>query len=222
MRLAVVVRKLDYNIFIATSPSDISRLTTGIIPHLTLLDISMPPMAGHTCLEALRANRSLAIMKVVMVGEGSQVKELEALTSKGANAYLARPIGPTELYQSIHAQIEPHPRKVPRIKVIFKATVVAGSSGRSTYATAISEQGVFIRTLKPMQAGTIVRVTLDLPTPKPLVFEGEVIYSVAQDIEKMAEPGMGIRFINIDSELKMGLRRFVEEQLMGEASDIVL
>ncbi|HBG46986.1 MAG TPA: hypothetical protein DDW94_08355 [Deltaproteobacteria bacterium] len=210
------MKRLDYNVFLASNNPDLTRITSGIIPHILLLDIDMPPIAGQPCLEALRANRSLGIMKIITVAEKERAAELEASLKKGACAFATRPVSPTELYRTIQKEIEPRPRQFLRIKVLFKATVITGTTGRVSFATALSEQGAFIRTMKPLPVGSRLKVSLELPTPKPLVLDAEVLYTLAQGPEKLVDPGMGLRFVDMSAEIQAGLRRFVEEQILGE------
>ena len=62
----------------ASNSPDLTRITLGIIPHAVLLDLDMPPVAGQPSLESMRANRSLAIMKIISVGEKARLTDLEA------------------------------------------------------------------------------------------------------------------------------------------------
>lgn len=189
------------------------RFTSGLIPNLILLEAAMPQVS----VEFLRSRGTLSMTKIITVAEKERASELEASLGKGADGYLVRPVGATALYRTIHAQIEPHPRLTPRLKVIFKVAVTSGQSSRSTYATAISEQGVFIRTLKPLPVGAQVRLALDLPSERPIQVDGEVIYTVPEETERLSEPGMGVKFIGIDSDLQAGLRKFIDEQITGES-----
>lgn len=216
LRLAAIVKRLDYNVFLASNSPDLTRITLGIIPHAVLLDLDMPPVAGQPGLESMRANRSLAIMKIISVGEKARLTDLEASISRGANAYVTRPISPTELYRTLQKHLEPRPRHFLRIRVLFKTTVISGTTGRASFATALSEQGIFIRTLKPFPAGTRVKVSLDLPSPKPIVLDAEVLYAIAPEPDRLTDPGMGLKFVDMASEIQAGMRKFIEEQLMGE------
>lgn len=213
LRLATIVRRLEYNVFIASSAADILRLTSGLIPNLVLLDADLP----HASVGEMRANKALSMTKIITVSEKEKLKELEGSMKKGASGYLVRPITATALYRTIHGQIEPHPRLSPRLKVIFKVNITSGHTARSTFATAMSEQGLFIRTLKPLPVGTTVKLALDLPSARPITVTGDVIYIIPEDTEKLAEPGMGIRFIDLEKDLQEGLRKFIDEQIAGES-----
>jgi len=54
---------------------------------------------------------------------------------------------------------------------------------------------------------------MDLPSEKPVELEGTVIYVVEFNRDQFIEPGICIQFSNVDKELQLGLRKFVEEQL---------
>lgn len=194
----------------------------GIIPHAVLLDLDMPPVAGQPIIEAMKANRSLAVMKIITVGDRARQKELDLSIKRGANAYVARPISPTELYRTIQKHIEPKPRNFLRIKVLFKSTVISGTTGRTSFATALSEQGIFIRTLKPFPVGTRVKVALELPSPEPIVLDAEVLYTVLPEPDRLTDPGMGLKFVDMSSDIQAGMRKFIEDQLMGEGWEGVL
>ncbi|MBI1912969.1 MAG: response regulator [Deltaproteobacteria bacterium] len=195
---------------------DILRIANGIMPNLILLDVNMPPIEGQNCLEKLRSTKMYSIIKIVMVGDRSEKANLEKSVKKGAEGYITRPISATELYRTVHNLVELHPRQIPRLRVIFKTTIFVGNTGRSSFATRISEQGAFIHSLNPLPVNTKIKLALDLPSEKPLTLDGEVIYVVKPGQEKYIEPGMGIRFLNLDREIQLGLRKFIEDQLTGE------
>jgi CheY-like chemotaxis protein len=214
LKLSILIKRFDYNVFVATDSSDFIRMVKGILPQLVLMDLRMPLIEGKTCLEWLRSNKGLDIIDVVAMGEEKDKDLLDESLKEGANAKIVRPISPTRLYRVIEDLMQTTKREVPRLRVIFRATIFTEKVRRETFATAISENGVFIRTMNPLERGTSLRLSLDLPSAKPIELDGEVIYGVQYNSEKFIEPGMGIRFLNIPEKILMGIRKFVEEQLM--------
>src|SRR3989337_4315475 len=98
-----------------------------------------------------------------------------------------------------------------RIKTPFSDSMVTYQNFRKiSYATMLSENGVFIRALKTIPVGTKVVVSMDLPSEKPVEVEGLVIYTVAFNKDQFVEPGICIRFFNIDKTTQLGLRKFIE------------
>jgi len=151
---------------------------------------------------------AMAAKKIV-----DDAKALEDSLKKGATAYIFKPLSPTPLYRLVQKVTEKKPRENVRARIIFKVAVLYQNQRRVSFASMLSEAGVFIRTVKPIPVGTKVSLSMDLPSEKPIELEGVVIYIVEFNKEKFIEPGMCIHFTNIDKNIQLGLRKFVEEQL---------
>lgn len=216
LRAAIILKRFEYNVFVASGSAELLRIADYAMPNLILLDLRMPFVENRTCLEMIRSERGLDPVKVVTTADAADESFLKESLKKGANGFLVRPFGPTDLYRKIQALTETQPRECPRLRVIFRATVTAGHTARTAYATMISERGVFIRSMNPFEPGTHVLLALDLPSAKPLVLDGEVIYQVSLNRERFSEPGMGVKFVNLPPEVKMGLKTFIESQLTGD------
>ncbi len=216
LHVAILLKRLEYNVFVASNPPDLFRIVNSIMPNLVLLDARMPIFEGQTCLEKLRSNRRLDYIKVVAISDDTDSELLRESTRRGADAYVTRPIRVTDFYSTIQRLTENRPRKIPRLRVIFKVTILSGKIGRAAFATMISENGVFVRTMNPLKKGTAVKLTLDLPSAKPLALDGEVIYEVRFDRDQFVEPGMGVLFRNIPEEVRQGLKKFIEGHLTGD------
>lgn len=213
---AILLKRLEYNVFVASTSPDLFRITSSIMPNLILLDVRMPLFEGHACLEKLRANPMFNYIKIVTVSDANDLDMLKKTAEHGASAYLTRPLCVTELYATIQRLTENRPRKIPRLRVIFKVTMVAGKTGRAAFATMISEKGVFVRTMHPLDIDTDVKLTLDLPSSIPLVLEGKVIYQVKYDRDQFVEPGMAILFRGLKEDTRLGLKKFIESHLKGD------
>jgi len=201
---------------VASNPPDLFRIASSIMPNLILLDARMPFFEGKACLEKLRANPMFNYIKIVAVADAADTGILKQATESGANAYLTRPLCVTELYSTIQRLTETNPRRIPRLRVIFKVTVLSGTAGRSAFATMISEKGVFVRTMHPLDKGAEVKLTLDLPSSTPVVLDGTVIYQVKFDRDRFVEPGMAILFKGLKEEVRLGLKKFIEGHLTGD------
>jgi len=214
--LGRLLNRLEYNVFISTNPADLFRMAQRLLPNLILLDLRMPFYENSDCLALIRQDRLLDIVKVVVTGELTDTAILTDCLSKGAQAVIRRPINPTELYIIIHDLIEPNPRRSLRLRVIFKVRLIHKAMVRACFATVISDQGIFIRTTEPLDTNETVKVVLELPSTKPIEFSGLVIYQTRFNKETFQEPGMGIKFLDIDKDLQRNLRRFIESCLTNE------
>ncbi len=216
LHLAILLKRLEYNVFVASNPPDLLRIAGTILPNVILLDMRMPFLDGQTCLEKLRSNHRLDYIKIITVSDEVDSGMLRESLKNGANAFVTRPVNVSALYAAIQGLTESRPRKIPRLRVIFKVTVLHGNTGRTAFATMISEKGIFVRTLHPLEKGTDVKLTLDLPSSHPLVLDAAVIYQVRNDRDEFVEPGMGLLFKNVAPEVSRGLREFIEHHLMGD------
>lgn len=215
---AQLVKRLEYNSFIALTSNDMLLLVNGIMPTLILLDARMPFINDQSCIDRLKKDTKFSMIKVVLVAEPADEPSMPAI-GRLADGVIYTPLRPTELYVEINRCIEPHPRQCPRLRVVFRATVVSGAVSHICFATMLSEKGVYLRTVNTLAAGTKVKLSLDLPSTRPLNFEAEVIYEVKQTGVKQAGttgPGMGLKFSNITDEVRAGIRRFIESHLAGE------
>lgn len=215
-RIAFLLQRLEYNVFIASTPTDLFRVTRGILPNLVLLDLRMPHYEGGECLAKFRQDKLLDMIKIVVMGERGEEPMLQEAVNKGAQGIIHRPINPTELYTTIHNLIEPNPRQSLRLRLIFKTDIASRSGVTSYFATTLSDRGLFIRTNEPLPVGDDVKVRLELPNVKPFDYPGEVVYHTKADRNEFREPGMCILFQDISDEQSRELRKFIEDCLTGE------
>lgn len=67
------------------------------LPHLILLDLSMPRKDGLTVLKELRADQSLARLPVVVLTSSDRPEDVDAAYDLGANSYVNKSRGLTSL-----------------------------------------------------------------------------------------------------------------------------
>jgi hypothetical protein len=101
--------------------------------------------------------------------------------------------------------------------VIVGDGTVAGGAARTEYATAISEGGLYVRTLypQPQNALTPVRIFIgDREIPAKTV----VLYSFTMGGGPFKEPGMGLKFVEIPDADRNFIRSFIKQQLTQDIS----
>ncbi len=85
------------------------------------------------------------------------------------------------------------------------------------YTKNISKGGTFIRTVRPLEAGTEFMFVLSLPKDVELELKGVVKWVVAEDEATADKPaGMGIKFVFADEGQRTAVERAVEA-MMNEA-----
>ncbi len=109
------------------------------------------------------------------------------------------------------------PRTRVQAQIVFKIPQAHDSTQFITlYSENISEGGVFLKTNKrsiPFKVGMVVDLHFSLPNnPELIKVKGKVIWTTegwSEDLEGIN--GMGIQFIDIKSEFRDVIRRFVSE-----------
>jgi uncharacterized protein (TIGR02266 family) len=98
-------------------------------------------------------------------------------------------------------------RRAPRVLVDLEVDYASEDNYLFAYITDISATGIFVRTTTPEQPGTHLNLRFT-PEPDrdrgPIEVEGEVIWinPFRPGAPDNLHPGMGIRFVGLDDELR--------------------
>ena len=103
-------------------------------------------------------------------------------------------------------------RAAPRVLVDLEVDYALEDNYLFAYITDISETGIFVRTTTPEQPGTHLNMRFRADGPNTQIeVEGEVIWvnPYRPGAPDNLHPGMGIRFVALDDELKDRLLELV-------------
>jgi len=95
-------------------------------------------------------------------------------------------------------------RRAPRVLVDLEVDYASEENYLFAYITDISATGIFVRTTSPEQPGTHLNLRFAAPESPQIECEGEVIWinPYRPGAPDNLHPGMGIRFVGIDDELR--------------------
>jgi uncharacterized protein (TIGR02266 family) len=95
-------------------------------------------------------------------------------------------------------------RRSPRVLVDLEVDCESEDNYLFAYITDISATGIFVRTTTPEQPGTHLNLRMSSEYAELLELEGEVIWvnPYRPGTPDNLHPGMGIRFVNLDNELR--------------------
>ena len=95
-------------------------------------------------------------------------------------------------------------RQAPRVLVDLEVDYASEENYLFAYITDISATGIFIRTTAPEAPGTHLNLRFSSEHSGPIEIEGEVIWVNPYRPGKPdnLHPGMGIRFVSLDNELR--------------------
>lgn len=103
-------------------------------------------------------------------------------------------------------------RRAPRVLVDFEVDYASEENYLFAYITDISATGIFIRTTVPEAQGTHLNLRFSLPSHGGRIeVEGEVIWvnPYRPGAPDNLHPGMGIRFVSLDGDLRDRLLELV-------------
>jgi len=106
-------------------------------------------------------------------------------------------------------------RKYPRIKIITKVAHIRGEHFHYFYSRDLSVGGIFLETDQAYPVGTKLELEMSLPevVDRVRVF-GKVVRVVAPEERLKGNiPGMGIQFIEMDTETQAMLADFIGKEL---------
>lgn len=81
------------------------QYNNAVKPDLILLDLNMPRMDGRAALRELKADADLRLIPVVILTTSSAEEDILRTYSEGANCYVQKPVGLTEL-QKVVSMVE--------------------------------------------------------------------------------------------------------------------
>jgi uncharacterized protein (TIGR02266 family) len=96
-------------------------------------------------------------------------------------------------------------RRHKRYDVKLHADVSTEDAFLFAYVSNISEMGIFLASEDPKPVGTTLRLKFRaIEGTESFEVEGEVVWinPVREDADEGANPGMGVRFINLDDETR--------------------
>jgi uncharacterized protein (TIGR02266 family) len=101
-------------------------------------------------------------------------------------------------------------RIAPRVLVNLEVDYDSEDNYLFAYITDISATGIFVRTTTPEEPGTLLNLRFS-DDEGPLEIEGEVIWinPYRPGTPDNLHPGMGIRFVDLDDELRVRLLELV-------------
>lgn len=120
-------RRLEYEGFVASMAANgreaLKMLRAGAFD-LVLLDITMPEMDGYQVLRAIKSDRQLAHISVIMVSGINDLDSVMRCTELGADDYLTKPFDPVLLRAAIARSLKRVPTVVPAAPIKQRVTTL--------------------------------------------------------------------------------------------------
>jgi len=218
LSIGILLQKLDYNIYTSNSAEEAIQVSSVIVPALIITELTLPGMNGIDFLKHIKKDPRTRSIPVIILTDMNKPKIEDLCRREGCAAYFVKPFEPDTLYRAIQNATEPVPRQYIRLKTCMTMVIGEGidkETVSSECITALSENGMYISTLNPLPVGTTVPVSITVENQN-LRLEGIVLYSYTAGHGPLKQPGMGVKFINISSDMQNLLRTYITKQLMED------
>ena len=179
-------------------------------------------MSGLELLRKLKQNQKTVSVPVVYTSSSDQAL-IHDCQDGGCAALLRKPFDPDDLYAVVQKATEDKPRRYIRLQTCL--TVLLGDEEKQKSSmvdcvTALSEDGMYISTSKPLAVGIRLPMTVFLGHAIIKV-QGTVLYSLDVGRGPLHTSGMGIKFTHITSKDRLLIKEYIQKDLTQDISQQV-
>ncbi len=101
LALRFLMEKAGYRVTVATDGDAALRVAAKVRPDVVLLDVMMPRRNGYDVCAAIRADKSLADTRVIMLTAKGLTAERKNGLQAGADAYVTKPFATREVLDQV-------------------------------------------------------------------------------------------------------------------------
>jgi CheY-like chemotaxis protein len=201
-----ILDRADFRIFCASSAADALRIHRDEQVDVIVADLDVHDMTGDQLCSLIRKDNGLRTVSFIMVCHGTP-KELERVTTCGANTWIEKPIRAEQLIQSVGQFLDVPLRRGYR--VLLKVKADGAHDGLEFFGMShnISVSGILIETEAVLAKGDNVTCSFFLPGSHQIMVSGNV---VRIDKQKETVTQYGIRFSNLAAKCREEIEKFID------------
>ncbi|MEW6108083.1 MAG: response regulator [Nitrospirota bacterium] len=221
MYVGILVKRLGYNIYLARDGVEAIKLAKEKKPSIIVLDYMMPKIDGSSCLSIIRSDPELRNTPVLILTSSGGESTRDEFERLGCCGFLNKPINISEFYRVIneclkHDNKGMNKRKNIRAPLSLRVFIEYRNETRELTASAMSVEGMYLRTVAPFEVGTELNVVFNIDYEDPVELRSKVIYNNRLSTEIEPEPGMGIKFLDIPEDVRYRLSYFIVNHITSD------
>jgi hypothetical protein len=186
------------------------------LPTVVIADLLLPQLNGIELLNRIKQDPKTGSVPVILQTSLADPKIEELCLAYGCASFLRKPVEPESLYSAVQHATEVMPRNYIRLRTFLPADVAgrpaSGGTGALEVITALSENGVYIRTLTPRAVNSVHAVVF-MVEGSLIKTRGTVLYAFSMHKGPFKEPGMGMKFVDIPDADRERIRGFIKSQI---------
>lgn len=216
MYLGVLLNRIWYAPALTRTPEEGVRLADNIPFSLILFDGDISETELIPAVTLLRTHPAVKAVPIVVFMTNDNPELSRSLLSEGCTAILTKPLDLSIVY-GVLARLSGQPRTTPRVPVKIRVDIGEDFGEKALTCINISEGGMYIRTIEPLPEGTVLHIKFTLShDPEAIELEAEVVRTLQLSTQLEAEPGMGLRFLNMPEDITRRIRNFVQWEMIGD------
>ncbi len=183
---------------------------------LIALDGDLPEDERRTAISILKTEPTVKNLPLVIFITTENLTSYESLVAQGCAAVVTKPLDLSLVY-GVLARLSGQPRQTPRLPVRMQVEIEEQKPEKELTCVNISEGGVYLRTLAPLPERALLHLKFILPRDtEEIKVIGEVVRTAPLGAQLDAEPGMGLRFVDISDDALKQIRNFVQWETLGD------
>jgi CheY-like chemotaxis protein len=197
----------------ATGPEAL-RVAREESPHIVLLDYEMPGMNGDEVCRKIKEDPATRHIPVLIVTSHREPDVMERCRNAGCTDFVTKPVTGKELLEKVVKILQIPYRVHLRTRVSMEVSVGMGSEAVSIlgYSEDISEGGMRIESLEPVETGARVRIAFAIPSSGTRVSTPAVVVRVSH-IRSLGMFAVALRFEGSDPAFREAVRSFVGQEV---------
>jgi len=216
MYLGVLLKRIWYTPILAGTVEDGIRFADHNSFKLIIIDGDVVEPDLTKTLLLLKNQPSTKNIPVVVVMTRESAEMHQSLLADGCSAILTKPVDLSLVY-GVLGKLTDEQRSAPRIDTKFLVAIQEGTPAKELVCINLSEGGMYLRTLNPLDEGSLIHIKFTLPHDTTAIdLEAQVVRSAPLADQLDVEPGMGLRFVNVPESVPPLLRNFIQWEMIGD------
>jgi len=216
MYLGVLLNRIWYSPLLARTPEEAVRLAQRSSFSLILFDGDIAEIELKHAVSLLKSDPKLSNLPLVVFMTNDNPDVGNSLLSQGCAAVLTKPLDLSMVY-GVLARLSGQPRTTVRIPIKLRVEIMEDFPEKILSCINISEGGLYLRTPDPLPEGTRCHVKFTLPHDSSVIkVATEVVRTLPMGSRFEAEPGMGLRFIDLPGDILLRIRNYVQWEMTGD------